>query len=155
MIRRSVLERTGLKYDPAFRHAEDRDLWTRLAPYTAITSLPKVLVHYRILPTSVCRVHRAEQRVKDAAITRREVARLLGQAPPRAALETLLNAFGRGDGGEMYPDPDFAGAADLLFQAYRRFCQRPLAPTDQRAIERDVAWRLLVLGRYAALHSTR
>ena len=152
MIRRSVLEQTGFTYDPNFRHAEDRDLWTRLAKRTTIASLPDVLLHYRIRPTSICRVHRKEQQAKDTAITRRELIALLGQPLSESALHTLLDAFRAGEEGDAFCD--FAGAADLLFQAWRRFCERPLERADQRAVERDVAWRLLVLGRAAALHSS-
>ncbi|HEC35643.1 MAG TPA: glycosyltransferase [Anaerolineae bacterium] len=150
MVRRRVLEWTGFAYDPAFRHAEDRDLWTRLAPHTTIASLSEILVHYRILPTSVCRAHRGEQRARDRAITHRELTILLGHAPSDEALNTAARVFAR---DRLGPHRDFAGAAHLLLRAYWRFGQRPLSPADWRQIERDVARRLLVIGREAALHS--
>jgi hypothetical protein len=150
MIRHSVLKSTGFTYDSQFRHAEDRDLWTRLASHTRIASLPEVLVHYRVLPTSVCRVHRREQRSKDQAITRRELTMLLGAVSSVEAAETLISVFTRHNPG---PHRDFVGAADLLLQAYRRFCEQSLSWTDRRRIEEDVAQRLLVIGREAALQS--
>jgi glycosyltransferase involved in cell wall biosynthesis len=152
MLRQSILAETGLAYDPAFRHAEDRDLWTRLAPYTIIASLPEVLVYYRVLSTSVCRVHRQEQRAKDRAITHRELTALLGRAPSEKAVETLDSVFAR---YELGVHCEFVEAADILLQAYRCFCQRLLAQADRREVERDVAWRLLLLGREAALHLPR
>jgi glycosyltransferase involved in cell wall biosynthesis len=150
MLRRSILAETGLAYDPAFRHAEDRDLWTRLGPYTLIASLPEVLVYYRVLSTSVCRVHRQEQRAKDRAITHRELTALLGQAPPERAVETLDSVFAR---YELGTEREFVRAADVLIHAYRCFCQQPLSLADRREVERDVACRLLLLGREAALRS--
>jgi len=150
MIRKVVLEQTGFVYDPHFRHAEDRDLWTRLAPYTTIASLPEVLLYCRIVPTGVSRAFNKEQRAKDHATTRRELTALLGGVSSEEALETLISVFTRYNLGVHR---DFVGAAELPFQAYGRFCEQPLSQADRRHMEEDVAWRLLVIGRDAALHS--
>jgi len=152
MLRRSILAETGLAYDPAFRHAEDRDLWTRLAPYTLIASLPEVLVYYRVLPTSRSRASLKALRLWDRSITHRELTALLGHAPPEGAVEMLDSVFAR---YELGTEREFVRASDVLLQAYWRFCQRPLAPADRREVEQDVAWRLLLLGREAALRSPR
>lgn len=152
MIRKILLERTGFAYDSAYRHAEDRDLWARLAPHTAVASLPEVLVHCRLLATGVSRDFNKEQRAKSHAITRRELTKLLGAAPSEKTIETLISVFTRHNLGAHH---DFVGAADLLFQAYQRFREQSLSRTDQRQIEKDVALRLLVIGQEAALHSPR
>ncbi|MCC6841410.1 MAG: glycosyltransferase family 2 protein [Flavobacteriales bacterium] len=48
IVRRSVLEAHGLRYDPTWpRIGEDWLLWLRLAPYGPMANLPDVLVHYR------------------------------------------------------------------------------------------------------------
>lgn len=48
MMRKSVLDAHGLKYDETFRYAQDYDLWVRLAEHTKLANLKKVLLHYRL-----------------------------------------------------------------------------------------------------------
>jgi glycosyltransferase involved in cell wall biosynthesis len=55
MMRRELIEKYGLFYDPAFQHAEDFELWTRFAEYTDIANLPEPLLKYRVLENSVSR----------------------------------------------------------------------------------------------------
>ncbi len=45
MFRRGL---PGLHYDPAFIHAEDYDLWTRLSEVTQLANYPEVLLRYRV-----------------------------------------------------------------------------------------------------------
>lgn len=47
MLRRSVLDQHGLRYDPAFYLAEDHDLWARLADIGTVDVLPETLLFYR------------------------------------------------------------------------------------------------------------
>ena len=47
MFRRSAFERAG-RYRPAFTHAEDYDLWLRLAELGKVCNLPERLVAYRL-----------------------------------------------------------------------------------------------------------
>lgn len=47
MIRKSVLDSHGIRYEAAFTPAEDYRLWARLMPYTHFYNIPSVLVHYR------------------------------------------------------------------------------------------------------------
>lgn len=46
LIRREVLEKYGLRFDPDFSHAEDYDLFTRLGDHTRLANLP--FVGYRV-----------------------------------------------------------------------------------------------------------
>ena len=59
-LRTEVLQE--LRYRPDFIHAEDYDLWLRLCRHHRIDNVPKVLLHYRIHPTSVSHAYRALQR---------------------------------------------------------------------------------------------
>lgn len=47
MIRKAVLEQTGIRYEAAFSPSEDHALWVRLLPHTRLHNLPEVLVKYR------------------------------------------------------------------------------------------------------------
>lgn len=47
MIRLSVLQRSGVKYEPRYSPAEDYALWCRLIPYTRFYNLQEELVCYR------------------------------------------------------------------------------------------------------------
>jgi glycosyltransferase involved in cell wall biosynthesis len=58
-LRTEVLQE--LRYRPDFIHAEDYDLWLRLCRHHRIDNVPKVLLHYRIHPTSVSHAYRALQ----------------------------------------------------------------------------------------------
>ncbi|HWP00781.1 MAG TPA: glycosyltransferase [Methylococcus sp.] len=61
MIRMSVLNAWGLRYDGRYRHAEDYELWTRLSRYTRLGNLPEVLVRYRSHPENISNTNKAEQ----------------------------------------------------------------------------------------------
>ncbi len=150
MVRRAVLDRTGFTYNPDFRHAEDHELWTRLSKYTVIASLPEVLVHYRILPTSVCRAFRQEQRAMIHSIIRRELTTMLEGSTSREALETLVGVFSRHNHNA---DRDFVAASDILFEVYRRFCEQPLSGADREQIRADMADRLIAVAHEASRYS--
>jgi hypothetical protein len=90
MMRRAVLARHGLNYDPAKLHAEDFDLYSRLLARGRAANLPQVLMLVRKRPGSVSVRHLAAQEdLADAiaqgnlaaaglqgVLTRREVALL-------------------------------------------------------------------------------
>lgn len=60
MVRREAVLAAG-GYRPAYRHAEDYDLWLRLASRTKLANLPEPLLHYRISPDQVSTRHMVEQ----------------------------------------------------------------------------------------------
>lgn len=47
MLRRTVVEKNGFKYDPAFTIGEDYELWSRIIRTHTMANIPVVLVHYR------------------------------------------------------------------------------------------------------------
>lgn len=55
MIRKSVLDRAGLRYDPSFTSSEDFALWLKVLGGSAIANLPRVLVWLRVHRTNVTR----------------------------------------------------------------------------------------------------
>jgi len=48
MIRRSLLEAYGLRYDPTYTRTEDYELWSRVADFCNLDNLPKALVSMRV-----------------------------------------------------------------------------------------------------------
>ena len=92
MIRREVLARTGLRYDPDFPHAEDYRLWSELIWCTEFANLPKSLLHYRTHSRQVSTVHAQAQGINTTKVRMRMLARLLEttSADERELLEWAL-----------------------------------------------------------------
>lgn len=61
MIRRSVLTRHQLRYDPAFEPAEDYDMWSNISKVSCLANLPEALLHYRVHQSQVSGVRLREQ----------------------------------------------------------------------------------------------
>ncbi|MBP7711896.1 MAG: glycosyltransferase family 2 protein [Gammaproteobacteria bacterium] len=76
MLRREVFERYG-GYRTDFPHAEDFDLWTRLAPTCQLGNVPEVLLDYTLSPRQVSRTHNRTQ-VTSARAIRAAYLRTLG-----------------------------------------------------------------------------
>ena len=62
MIRRDVLERHNLRYNPEHFAAEDYGLWAEMVKVTKIHNLPDVLLKYRTHNTQISNVHSKTQR---------------------------------------------------------------------------------------------
>lgn len=54
-IRKKVIDQYNLLYDSNFPHAEDFELWTRIADYTDFANISTPLLKYRILQSSATR----------------------------------------------------------------------------------------------------
>jgi len=55
MMRKSLIFKHNLFYDPKFIYAEDFELWTRFAQHTQMANLQEPLLQYRIVQNSVSR----------------------------------------------------------------------------------------------------
>lgn len=53
MMRKSVLDKYNLRYDPNYYLVEDHDLWARALKVTKLRNLPEVLIKYRVHSSSV------------------------------------------------------------------------------------------------------
>ncbi len=56
MMRKNIMDKHKLKYKEEYTHAEDYELWMDFFKYAKFTNIPKVLLEYRYLETSVSRV---------------------------------------------------------------------------------------------------
>ncbi len=73
MVRRSVLQRTGIKYESMFSPSEDYAFWCRLIPHTCFHNLQEELVCYRKHAGNTSKYH-AGQMVRSTYVVRAMVA---------------------------------------------------------------------------------
>jgi glycosyltransferase involved in cell wall biosynthesis len=168
MLRKSVFDAHGLRYNPAYRLAQDYDLWMRASDVTNITNLPDILLQYRVTALHASTKHRAEQL---ATTERIQIARFrqMGIDPTPAELEThrmlftwqfahrcesvqRLDAWLRkihqaNRNSRLYPEPAFSQG---LAERWYRIC-RSCAPLGI-----STGWRYLAspLSRYLPLKSS-
>ncbi len=80
VIFRAALFSGGLRYDPDYPHAEDYELWCRLARITRLAVLPEIVLRYRMHGRSVSSRHHRIQMETTRRIRIREV-RAIGVEP--------------------------------------------------------------------------
>lgn len=61
IIRKEVMDSYHLRYDSAFRYAEDYDLYCRSSQYALMANIPECLIQYRIHDESVSRKYNIQQ----------------------------------------------------------------------------------------------
>ncbi len=76
IIRKKVLIENNLYYNENFPHAEDYDLWTRVAKKSELTNINKILLLYRMHNESICNTHGKTQRQIAEKIRTRELKNL-------------------------------------------------------------------------------
>jgi glycosyltransferase involved in cell wall biosynthesis len=105
MLRREVMERHGLRYDEAFRTAQDYELWTRLLAVTSGVNLREPLLQYR-LRDGVSRVHKADQLRNHDRIACGAIRRLVpGFLINEQEVSELRGRFGGHSVREAHMDP--------------------------------------------------
>lgn len=62
MIRNSIFKKENIRYDEAFIHAEDYELFQRVSSRYKIVNLKQPLLFYRLSSTGISRVHEVEQK---------------------------------------------------------------------------------------------
>lgn len=87
MIRRSILERSGLEFRTEFAHAEDYRMFAELSEFGRLTNISMVGYEYRIYPHQVSAVHGSEQ---------------------RSAHQRIARAYAESTGVRVLPDEDLA-----------------------------------------------
>ncbi len=88
MIRHAAMEAIG-GYRAAYRHAEDYDLWLRLAEVGKLANLPDTLVSYRIHARQVSSANLVEQTRNAAIAWLARCERQAGRPDPTAGLIAL------------------------------------------------------------------
>lgn len=90
LVRRSVIEEHGLRFDPAFAHAEDYEFFTRLVEHGEVGNLPIVGYRYWMHTGQVSDRHRDAQRSAHLRTARAYAERLGLRGPASADLHDLL-----------------------------------------------------------------
>jgi glycosyltransferase involved in cell wall biosynthesis len=76
LVDREVLDRHGLRYDPAFLESEDYDLWTRLFAFANGDNLPQPLVLKRVHAAQASQRRSELQRSFQREVALREIRRV-------------------------------------------------------------------------------
>ena len=76
MMRKSYFTINGLFYDPAFKYAQDYDLWTRCMDFFALANVGEVLLHYRHHETQMTETYGQAVDSEPVVIQKRQFARL-------------------------------------------------------------------------------
>ncbi|GAM11025.1 putative glycosyltransferase [Geobacter sp. OR-1] len=153
MFRRKLFQDGNLYYDPAFRHAEDFELWSRAVDHCEVCSLPEMLVLYRYHSSQVSQ-QRADEQKATAGKVRLAQIRRLGIEPSEDEL-LLHQSFGSlthqdnpsffvgagawlnklkkaNDSQKIYPEPQFSY---VLCERWFRLCLRSI-------IQGQWTWRI-------------
>jgi len=80
IIRKNLLKKYNLYYNPAFLHAEDYDLWCRISEYSQISNLQEILLYYRIHSEKMSDIYNNTQ-IQIADLIRKRQIKKLGIDP--------------------------------------------------------------------------
>lgn len=120
MLRREILTRHDLRYNPAYETAEDYELWAQLARHGGVEMLWETGLDYRVSAQSISQTRRARQIETHHRIMHREISRFLGRDLDVGVTRDLLGLFVPGIPMPDTPS-DLAAAAALLLEVRARF----------------------------------
>ena len=86
MLRRALLERHGLRYDPSYSCTEDYELWTRVADLAAVDNQSRVMLNMRVHDSNITTNMQPVMVRQTGAILRRQLGKL-GIEPSDMELE--------------------------------------------------------------------
>jgi glycosyltransferase involved in cell wall biosynthesis len=106
MIRKAHLDEAGFRYDPAFRRAQDYDLWVRATPRLTLANVPEVLMQYRIHPGQAGERNFEEQQEFAGRVRRAQLERLgIPPTPEEFSIHQALST------GRVSTDREFVEGA--------------------------------------------
>ncbi len=111
IMRKELLDRHDLRYDPKYLHAEDFQLWQRASHLFPIMNIPDVLVMYRISSDSVSRSNRKSQLQTLANIDRECLKKIgINASPSELSLHRKLALY------QFEPSLDFLNGTEEWFK---------------------------------------
>jgi glycosyltransferase involved in cell wall biosynthesis len=91
MIRKGILERSGLMYCEQFISCQDYDLWERLSVFGKLAVMKEVLLYYRIHGSQITRLDKETQDYYADEVRKRRISRLgISLSPKEFACHRLL-----------------------------------------------------------------
>ena len=91
-IRRDILQKYSLSYDPTFQYVEDYHLWVKMSRVTKLANIPRVLLKYRIHPSQIGRLQSLTQS-KSTEIIKIDLLKELNSNVTRKDLRLHLKAM--------------------------------------------------------------
>ncbi len=89
MMRREIIDETGLRYHPKYKNAEDYKFWLDLSKYTQFSNIQEVLIKYRYHNQSISRLadnKNSADRFEVISQIQREAICLIGLRPSKEEL---------------------------------------------------------------------
>ena len=109
IFRRELFQRHAFWYDPAFLHAEDYELWVRVAESFDLGMLPEVLLRYRVHEGQVTKAHLGEMVANSGKVWGRLLRRMGLEPTEQQMLIHRVLAY-----AALEPGVDLQGIDDWL-----------------------------------------
>ena len=142
MLRSALLRSFDLRYDPAYKNAEDFELWVRAAQHCELANLGEVLLRYRVHPGQITQSQAAGQRETAGKVRLAQLGRLgieptqeeyeIHQAVSTCVCSGVRDLYPRAeawlcklkranDHMRLYPEPAFSR---VLLERWLIFCKK-------------------------------
>lgn len=146
MLRKDVLDRHNLAYDPTFHTSQDYELWTRLLEHTQGANLDELLVLYRKTDDSITATQREQQFTNhDRVVWRTFQRELPGLALSQEDAIRLREVFV----GNLRParavKKERAGLAALYLDLLRAFCRKYSTHPNLTPLRRQETLRIALI----------
>lgn len=112
LIRKSLLEQYGLRYDESYQYCQDTELWSRAARFFELANIPEILVFYRIHPQQIGQSYSKQFRKAENKRVWQRMTRELGIEASSQCIE-LHDQIYR---GEFSRDREFVSRSEAWFR---------------------------------------
>jgi glycosyltransferase involved in cell wall biosynthesis len=149
-MRRETFDRHALRFDEAYQHAEDYELWGRASEVFPLANIGSVLLRYRIHAGSVTQTHCDAQEATVKRIHRERLGRL-GLTPTEEELFIHRWVITSGPSGEILPLSELGDWLEKLLRSNEAHGFYP-RPTFERLLGQfwlKAAYRNLAAGQPA------
>lgn len=138
MIRRSLLEKHGLRYDADYETAEDYELWTQIRRYSKVERLWETGLDYRVSEQGISQTRREKQIDTHHRIMHRELCRFTDEDLTTSITRYLLEMFVPGI-PQSETNVDVIAATNTLLRIRDRFAQtHTLSGSERQQIDHHI-----------------
>jgi glycosyltransferase involved in cell wall biosynthesis len=141
MMRKDVVRRVG-GYNHEMIHAEDYDLWYRLANVTHFSNLQNILLYLRKHDNNVCKIHTAQHYENTVKINQKVIYEIVDV---KMSADLIMSLRAR----NYKPFSDFVRVSNLIQELYNNFYNDNMVPPeDKKLIRKDAAFRLFLIAAF-------